>query len=195
MRLGKKARIFLAGGIFAVLMASLIMAYSQQGQEQIQLSQELSLAQLLLEKQSDGLVHEELSFLQKGLESRLARAESTLNTAKKELRQSIESTEVTGTLFKVAETHNVEIIGISSPGVTSEELEGVSLSILSLTAVVEGDVSNLISFIIELSQQFPTSVDSSVEILLPTGADQPVETGVETPTASIELRIHTYEGD
>lgn len=191
MKLGKKAWIILAGGIFVVLMASLFMVYSQQGQEQSRLSQELSLVRLTLARFSP----EELSAQQRVLESRLAGAESVLDTAKNKLRQSIESIEVTDTLFEVADTHNVEIIGIDSPGVTGEELEGVSLSILSLTAVVEGDVSNLIDFIIELSQQFPTSVDGSVEILFPTSADGTVETGVETPTASIELRIHTYEGD
>jgi len=191
MRLGKKARIILAGGIFVVLMASLFMVYYQQGQERSRLSQELSLVRLTLARFSP----EKLSAQQRVLESRLTRTELELATAKNKLHQSIKSIEVTDTLFEVADTHNVEIIGIDSPGVTSEELEGVSLSILSLTAMVEGDVSNLVDFIIELSEQFPTSVDASVEILFPTSAEGTVETGVETPTASIELRIHTYEGD
>ncbi len=191
MKLGKKAQIILAGGIFVVLMASLFMVYYQHGQEQNRLSDELSLVQLAL----TGFSPEKLSAQQRVLESRLTRTELELATAKNKLRQPIESIDITDTLFEVADTHNVEIIGIDSPGVTSEELEGVSLSILSLTAMVEGDVSNLIDFIIELSEQFPTSVDASVEILFPTSADESVETGVETPTASIELRIHTYEGD
>ena len=191
MRLGKKAQIFLAGGIFVVLMASLFMIYYQHGQERSRLSDELSLVQLTLARFSP----EKLSAQQKVLESRLTRTELELATAKTRLRQSIESIEVTETLFDVADTHNVEIIGIDSPGVTSEELEGVSLSILSLTVVVEGDVSNLINFIIELSEEFPTSVDSSVEILFPTSVDGTEETEVEKPIASIELRIHTYEGD
>ncbi len=191
MKLGKKARIFLAGGIFVVLMASLFMIYYQHGQEQSRLSDELSLVQLALTRFSP----EKLSAQQKVLESRLTRTELELGTAKTKLRQSILSIEVTDTLFDVADTHNVEIIGIDSPGVTSEELEGVSLSILSLTAVVEGDVSNLIDFIVELSEEFPTSVDSAVEIIFPASVDESEETEVEKPIASIELRIHTYEGD
>ena len=191
MKLGKKAQIFLAGGIFVVLMASLFMVYYQQGQERSRLSDELSLVQLTLARFSP----EKLSAQQRILESRLTRTELEFATAKSRLRQSIESIDITDTLFEVADTHNVEIIGIDSPGVTGEELEGVSLSILSLTVVVEGDVSNLVNFIIELSEQFPTSVDSAVEILFPTSVDESEETEVETPTASIELRIHTYEGD
>lgn len=191
MKLGKKAQIILAGGIFVVLMASLFMVYYQHNQEQSRLSDELSLVQLTLARFSP----EKLSAQQRILESRLTRTELELATAKTKLRQSIESIDITETLFDVADTHNVEIIGIDSPGVTSEELEGFSLSILSLTVVVEGNVSNLIDFIIELSEQFPTSVDSAVEILFPTSVDESEETEVETPTASIELRIHTYEGD
>ena len=191
MKLGKKARIILAGGIFIVLMASLFMVYSQQGQERSRLSDELSLVQLALTRFSP----EKLSSQQKVLESRLTRTESELGTAKDKLRQSIESIEVTDTLFEVAETHSVEIIGIESPGVTSEELEGVSLSILPLTVVVEGDVSHLNDFILELGEKFPTSVDGSVEILFPPSAEGMAETGVEETTASIELRIYTYEGD
>jgi len=191
MRLGKKAQIFLAGGIFVVLMASLFMVYSQHNQEQSRLSDELSLVQLALA----GFSPEKLSAQQRVLESRLTRTELELGTAKTKLRQSILSIEVTDTLFDVADTHNVEIIGIDSPGVTDEELEGVSLSILSLTAMVEGDVSNLVNFIVELSEEFPTSVDASVEILFPTSVDESEETDVEKPIASIELRIHTYEGD
>jgi len=191
MRLGKKAQIFLAGGIFVVLMASLFMIYYQHNQEQSRLSDELSLVQLTLARFSP----EKLSAQQRVLESRLTRTELELGTAKTKLRQSILSIEVTDTLFDVADTHNVEIIGIDSPGVTDEELEGVSLSILSLTAMVEGDVSNLVNFIVELSEEFPTSVDASVEILFPTSVDESEETDVEKPIASIELRIHTYEGD
>ncbi|MBA7704032.1 hypothetical protein ES703_112830 [subsurface metagenome] len=191
MRLGKRARIFLAGGIFVVLMASLFLVYAQHNQERNRLSDELSLVQLALTRFSP----EKLSAQQRVLESRLTRTELELATAKNRLRQSIESIEVTDTLFEVADTHNVEIIGIDSPGVTGEELEGVNLSILSLTAMVEGDVSNLVDFIIELSEEFPTSVDSSVEILFPTSVDESEETDVEKPIASIELRIHTYEGD
>ena len=191
MKLGKKAQIILAGGIFVVLMASLFVVYYQQGQERSRLSRELSLVQLTLARFSP----EKLSAQQRILESRLTRTELEFATAKNKLSQSIESIDVTDTLFKVADTHNVEIIGIDSPGVTSEELEGVSLSILSLTAMVEGDVSNLVDFIIELSEQFPTSVDASVEIIFPTSVDELEETDVEKPIASIELRIHTYEGD
>jgi len=159
------------------------MAYFREGEEQSGLSLELDATQLLLSKQSAKLSTEEFSNQQQELESRLTRAESQISTAKTKLRQSIESSEVTDTLFEVAETSAVEIIEISSAGVTSESLEEISLSVFALTVKVEGEVPNLIDFFFELSQQFPTGVSESIEI------------NAEEQLATFILRIHTYEGD
>ena len=195
LKLSKKAWIVLAIGIFIIAFASLNMAYSQQGQEQIRINQELSLAQLRLARFSP----EELSSQQQKLENRLAHTEWKLEVAKASLRQLIESIEVTDTLFEVAETSGVEIIEINSPGLTSEELEGVAYSILALTAKVEGNVPNLINFILELNRKFPTGVLESVEIVVPgviegeTGGEEIEEPA--KPSAKLELFIHTYEGD
>ncbi len=194
MKLSKTTRIFLAIGIFVILVASLSMAYSQQSQEQSRLNQELSLAQLRLDKYSP----DKLPSQQRELESQLAQAEAQLKNAKASLSQSIESIEVTNTLFAVAEACDVEIIEINSPGPTSKELEGVTCSVLSLTVKVEGDVPKLINFIHKLSWKFPTDVVESVEINVPEVTEEEGETGeeeLEKPSANLKLCIHTYEGD
>lgn len=197
MKLGKTVLIFLASGIFVVLVAGLFMAYSQQSQEQSQLHQELYLARLTIAKYSPG----KLSLQQRELESQLTHTESQLRAVKANLRQSIESIEVTDTLFEVAETSEVEIIEIGSPGLTSKELEGITHSVLSLRAKVEGDVPNLIDFILELSRKFPSSMVESVEIDVPEVTEEEAETGGEEieepakPSAVLKLSIYTYEGD
>ncbi len=191
MRLSKTARAFLAGGILAVLLISLFMAYSQQGQEQDQLSQELSAVQLLLAKQSAQSSLQKLSSQQRELESQLAQVELQVDTAKTNLRQSIESIEVTDTLFEIAETSAVEIIEISSVDivevssevVTGEDIREIVFTTLLLKAKVGGDIPNLLVFFSELSERFPTSVDDLIDI------------NVEEQSATFTLRIHTYEGD
>ena len=210
-KLSKAVLIFVAGGIFVILAASLGMAYIQQEQEQKQLPQQLSLAQASLTK----YLPEELSARQRELESRLAQTESQLRAAKNSLRQSIESIEATDTLFEIAETCDVEITEVNSPGVTTKVLEGFTYSQLSLTVTVEGDVLNLIDFIYEWTHEYPTGVVKSVEITVPemteekgeTGEEPQVEEGEtveepqveeeepEKPSANIELSIYTYEGD
>ena len=191
MKLSKKARTFLVGGILAILVISLLMAYSQQGQEQDQLSQELSAVQLLLSRQSAQSSLQKLSSQQRELESQLAQVESQVDIAKTNLSQPIESIEVIDALFEVAETSAVEIIEISSVDivevssevVTGEDIREIVFTTLLLKAKVGGDVPELLDFFSELSERFPTGVDDSIDI------------NVEEQSATFTLRIHTYEGD
>jgi len=193
MKLGKTARIFLVSGIVVVLFASLGMTYYQQVKEQSRLTQELSSAELLLVKQLAKYPPEEFSNQKKELEIKLARTGLRLEDVKANLRQSIESIETTDTLFEVAQTFKVEIVAIESPGVTTRDLEWVTYSILSLTATVEGDMPNLIDFIRELSEKFPTGVVESVKIEVPGVLDEEEE--LARPSAEVLLVIYTYEGD
>ncbi len=187
MKLTKTALIFLVVGIFVILVASLGVAYSYQGQEQSQLNQQLSIAQLALEK----YLPQQLSSQLRELERQLAQAESQLGGAKTDIHQSIESIEVTDTLFEVARTCDVEIIGISSLGMTSKELEGFTYSTLSLRVKLEGDAPNLINFILKLSEKFPAGLVKWLEIDIPGVTEEELE----KPSANLELCIHTYEGD
>jgi len=192
MKLGKTAWIFLAAGIFVILSASLGMAYSKQTEERSRLYPELASVQLLLAKQLAKYSPEEFSYQQTELESQLARTESQLEDIKARLHHPIESIEVTETLFEVAETYEVEIINVSAENVTSRELDVVTFSVLSLTVKIEGDVPNLIDFVLEMSRKFHTGEVKSVAIVVPevTGGEEE-----EKPSANIVLSIHTYEGD
>ena len=201
MRLSKTALTFLAIGILVVLSASLLMAYFQEGQEQDRLSQELSAVQLLLAKQWVKFSSEEFPSQQSELESRLALAESQINSAKVNLRQSLESIEITDAFFEIAEANEVKIVEIgeveivetSPPGWPEEDTDEISFSAMTLTAKIEGDVPNLVNFISELSERFPTSVYELTEIAIPEVAVEEEE--VEQPSATLKLYIHTYEGN
>jgi hypothetical protein len=190
MKLSKKAQVVLGVGIFVVLAGSLLMTYLQQGQEQSLLNQELDVAQLRLDKHP----LDEFSFQIRELEWRLAQAESRMSATKDSLRQpeSVNSIEATETLLQVIEAQGLEIIEISSPGLSSEDLEGSAYSVLVLTVVVEGDVPELVHFISVLSSKFPTGVLESIDIIDPAVAEG--EAGSTEPSASLSLRIYSYEG-
>jgi len=191
LKLSKTTWIFLAAGIFVILCASLGMVYFQQDNEQSRLNEELILAQLRLKKSP---AHQ-LDSQQEELESRLAKAGLQLKAAKNSLYQSTQSIEASDALFDLAEAHQVEVTEIDSPGTTTEELEGVTLSFLPLTVTVEGDVLNLIDFIYKWTHEYPTSVVQSAEITVPEPVEEEEETEEEKPSAVINLHIYTYEGD
>ncbi|HEX76734.1 MAG TPA: hypothetical protein G4O12_09190 [Dehalococcoidia bacterium] len=183
MKLSRKAQISLGIGIFVILMGSLIVAYLQQGEEQDQLSQELSSAQLLFDKQEADFASENIPLRVRVLESQLNIAESNLEAVKAQLRWSIDSTKITETCFAVAEDTDVEIVVVGSQDSDNVDMEGVDLSVLLFTATAEGNISKLIDFISELSAHLPTGVLESVAI------------DVEKPSATVEMSIYSYEGD
>ena len=90
----------------------------------------------------------------------------------------------------------MEIVEISSPGLANEELEGVTLAVLSLVVTVEGDEeADLIDFIVAWTEEYPTGVVESVEITVPEPPEDEEETAEELTSADIRLLIYTYEGD
>lgn len=184
MKLSKTSWLILTVGIAIITFASLGIAHSQQVHEQNQLNEELSLA----ERRLNGLQFEELSSQQAELEKQLSQTVSQLGAAKARLSQPAESIAASDALFDIAETCGVEVIEISSSGLSSGDLEGITCSVLPLTARVEGDVPNLISFVIKLNSDFMTGVVKSVDISVSENTTE------ERSSANIRLLIYTYQG-
>ncbi len=185
MKLSKKSWLILIVGIAIAIFAGLWLARGQQVDEQEQLREELSIVVMRL----NGLQGEEISAQQAQLERQLSQTISQLETAKAVLSQSTGSITVSGTLFDIAEATGVEITEISSSGLSSDSLEGITCSVLPLTITVEGDVADIISFVGSLNHDFKTGIVKSVEISIPE------TTSEETVSANIQLRIYTYQGD
>ena len=185
MKLSKTSWLLLTIGIFIITFAGLGVVRYQQVHEENRLNEEIALAEAKLNE----FQLEQLSYQQGELEKQLSQATSQFETVKAMLSQPTGSIAVSGLLFDSAETYGVEVTELSSSGLVSDELEGVPCSILSLTARVEGDVSDLISFITELNGDLATGVVKSVEISIPG------TTSEEKSSANIQLVIYTYQGD
>ncbi len=193
MKLGKTAWAFLGIGLFVIVVAGLILAYYEHDREQIRLQQELSSTQELLAKYTP----EKLSSRQEEVENQLARAESELEAAKANLRRSIESIEATDTIFAAARASNVEVLRVRSLGTAASKVleEGLTLTFLSLSVEVEGDIPDLVKFVVELNSKFPGGAIESVEIIVPEALEEEEEEEELKPSAKVQLSIHTYEGE
>ena len=160
MKLGKTSWIILTIGVLVVAFGTLGIARAYQIQEQEQLNEELSVAEMRLSK----VQLKELRSQKSELEVQLDQTASQLEAAKDSLRQSIESIEVTDSVFEIAEACGVEIIDVSSSELDNDNLEGIDCSIIRLTMSVEGDVPNLISFVTKLNNDFITGIVRSVQM-------------------------------
>jgi len=185
LKLSKTSWVLITIGVFIIALASLSVIRSQQVSQQNRLNEELTLTQPKLKE----FQLEQLSYQQGELEKQLSQTISQLEAAKAILSQPNGSIVTSGILFDIAETYGAEVTEISSPGFTSDELEGVACRVLPLAVRVEGDVPDLISFITRLSNDLTTGVVKSVEISIPE------MTGEEKPSANIQLVIYSYQGN
>lgn len=213
MKLGKTSLLILVLGIFIIAFGSLGLTRSQQVEKKSQLENEIAIAEARL----DNLHLKELYTQQEGLEEELNDAQSHLEVVKAALWQSIESADVTESLFQIASASGVEIISIGSSDIGEGELNGIKCSVVKLTIRVEGDLANLISYVTTLNTDLDTGLVTSAEIGIPsdtqeemegaaageeeeeeegTGEDEEAETEEEEKTtATIQLIIYSYEGN
>lgn len=185
MKLSKISWLILAAGVFVVVFASLGITRSQQFRELDRLDDELAIAEMRLSK----VQVKDLNYQQEELQKRLDERIIQLITAKDTLRQTIGSIDVTDEFFEIARSCNVEVISLSSSGIGSDKLESIACSVITLTAEVTGDTSNLIDFVIRLNNDFTTGIVKSAAISVSETDD---ESG---SSASIRMVVYAYEGD
>lgn len=207
MKLSKTSWIIITVGIIIIAFGGLGIARHQQVLEQTQLRDELSVTAARLQKIQIKPLQSQHSELQEQLDQAL----SQLETAKDELRQPIESIDVTDAIFEIAEACDMEITRFSSSALSDDKLDGISYSVIKLTITVEGDVPNFISFVIKLNNDFGTGIANSVQMGIE-DAPEEVEEEAEEETeeeeeeeeqteeepdrssGTIQMVIYTYQG-
>lgn len=183
MRLTKTSWLIIIVGGFIIILAGLGIVRSQQVNEQSELSERLALAQSKLQ----GIQLDRLSHRQKELEQQLSETVSQSKTGRAILSQPIGSISISAIVFDIAEANNVEITEISSSGMAQNELKGVPCLTLPLTTKVEGEVTDLVSFITQLNEDLATGAVQSLTISIP-------ETTDKKASASIQLVVYAYQG-
>ena len=184
MKLSKTIWLVIAIGIFVVVGIGLGMVRSQQVDEQSELNEKLALVKSNLER----VQPEKLPSQQAELEEQLSRATSQFEAVKAILSEPVGSITATSILFDIVKAHGLEVTEMSSSGPATESLEGVTCSVISLTAKVEGDVSSLVGFITKLNSYLTTGVVKSITITIPE------TTSSENASADIQLVVYIYQG-
>ena len=180
--------ILIGIGIFIIAFVSLGAIRSQQINEHNQLGQELTLAQAKVKT----FQLNQLSARKAELEYQLSQNRVEFEAAEAKLSNTIGSIATSSILFDIAAACGVEVTEISSPGIASAGLGGVTCPVLSLNTQVEGNLPNLISFITMLNNELTTGFVKSVDITIPETAGEEEEP--ERTSANIQLVLYTDQG-
>jgi hypothetical protein len=184
IKISKTSWLILFAGVFVVIVVGLFLTHSQQLKEQERLNDELSVVEMRLNKLEVKQLYQE----EEGLQKQVDENNVQLLAAKDSLRQTVESIDVTDKFFAIARSCDVEITSISSSSIKTEDLGDINCFKITLNVVAEGEVDNLISFIIKLNNDFITGIVDSAQISIP-------EKDCQKPSANIMVAVHAYKGD
>ena len=183
-KISKTGWTILIVSILVIALGSLGMAYIQQNSEQDRLEAAISEATVEL----DEFILDEHHADRDALEKRLSQMLSEHEAAKGVLSPAIESIDITGDLFRIAELCNVEIVKISSSPFSENDVNGLNFYVLPIKIDVEGEITDIIEYLNKLDSDFTTGFVESVETSVPEAGS-----GEET-SASIQIKMYTYGG-
>ena len=189
-RINKKVAIYLGIIVLVGAVAVLGTSGSQKLGEKDDLQKELSTAQSKLQS----IKLDPLSGKPAELDKQITEISPEIEALRAKLTVPVNSTNATSGIFEVARTHNLAVEVSTSSSPQFENISGVPLSSISLTATVSGRLSRIIDFIAELNSTLKTSAITSVEMEVPViiNADNTTATNGENTTAKIGLVVYTY---
>jgi hypothetical protein len=185
LRLSKTGWLILSAGIFIVILAGLGVTRSSQLKEQNQLEEELNLSTMRLDQVQTTELRPQLEELQQRVEE----GEAQLKDAKDRMRQTVDSADVTEKFFVIAEYCGVTIMNLGTTPISKHSVQGIDCSRISINTLVQGEVSNIIDFIISLNDGFTTGNVEATQIIIP---EQPSS---EIPSATIQTTVYAYKGN
>lgn len=210
MKLSRTSWIILTIGVLIIVSGSLGMARSNQLKEQRQVEENLTASnQQLKVLQTDKLLAE-----QQDLQAKIKNATEELIKSKGYLAQPTESILTSENLFNIAKLCKVEITEIASPGQGASKLGDISFSVLPVTVIINGEVSDIIRFVSDLHANFLTGMCQSVEVTIPLpeedeleeeiqegegevieGEEEITEEEAKKPLSRIKMSIYGYDYD
>jgi len=195
MRFSRTAWLILGIGISAIIIGSVGWFYFQKAQEQRELDNRLSLAQVSLPT-----VISQRSALESQLtqmESDWAQAESSLAQVTVQFPESVESIEYDEVLFDIADDCVLKIKKLTASEPGEEEIEGITYSITSFTVKVEGTVAHILKFIETIATgDYSPGETNFVNASINTVTMENLEPGEgEKPLATIRMDIYGYRGE
>ena len=182
MKLSKTTWVALIIGVIVIAVITLGWTFSQENSQNKQLGADLASAKQKLA----GIKLDDLNTQKAQLTEQMAQINTQIEDTSAKLSSSKDSIDATDMILANAKNHNVEVVDISSPGLSSESVSGIDSEILSVDVQVEGNVQNIANFTISLSQIFPTAVVTTVQMdKLSTPEPTPIPTPTPTPTPTV----------
>lgn len=185
LKLHKTFWMVIAIGVFVIALTGLAKVHFEQSGEQKKVNEQLGLAQSRLSE----LPLEELFFRQSELAGQLSQTTSQFNEVNAIISQPISSINISNTFFDVAKTFGLEVTELTSTTPTIGSLEGLNCLMITLTATVKGEVSNIVNFITGMNFYLKTGTIKSTIITIPEAASG------DNASANIQLVVYNYQGD
>lgn len=180
IKIDKKIWLIIGIAIVIVALVGLVRIYRQQVDEQGQLTTSLAT--------QEGLLHM-LATEEDDQQNKLKQAESLFDASRAKFPQSVESIEYGEDLFKIAHDCNVELTNLSPSPPGGKTVGTVTYSVSLFSIQVQGDVSDILSFINALRTGDGFRLPWSAEV---TGVNMAI--GSEGVVAGINANIYGYEG-
>ncbi|OGO43149.1 MAG: hypothetical protein A2137_08075 [Chloroflexi bacterium RBG_16_58_8] len=182
-KLSKTSWLILTTGVFLVVLIGLGVTRSQQIKEQSALDEKIKTSQTIIDK----LQTTELLQQVEDLQAQVEEEQTLLEEAKQRLNQTVVSADVTERFFDIADYSNVTVLNIGTSSIGTDTVDGVHLSLTTLTSAVQGDLYDIVDFVINLNHGYPTGFVKTTQISVPD------PTGAELPTANIQMAVYSYE--
>jgi hypothetical protein len=185
-KFSKTGWLILSAGVFVVVLGSLGITRTQQLHEQNKLDEELHNSTQLLEKLQAQDLQQQLDDLQQKVEE----AEILRDEAAQRLDQTVISVDVSDELFDIAKYCGVVVRNLTTTPIRSSPYKGIGLDLTSLHVSAEGDVSDLVDFVMSLRNDYTTGLVESFQLNIPLADSE-----TETAKVSVQILIYSYEGN
>lgn len=186
IKVSKRVWVLLSVGIFLVLLVTLGMAYRTQAREQGQLNKQITAA----EEATTRISLAELEAKEAEFKAQLAVADAQTAAIKADLNQSTNGIAAADALLQIAAKARVNLTEVASAAAAVQKVETLNCAVLPLSVKVEGEIQNLMTFILSISQTFATGIIRSVDVNIPPTGDA---AQLGRSKASIVLNIYCYE--
>lgn len=174
LKISRGSQLFLVLGIFLIIFGALFVIQKGQLEAQENLKKDLTLAQTTLAK---------LTTTAAEWQAKIRATEAELQAAEALFPELEQSLELTSSLFRLATQNQLKIIG-SSTTTTRKKIDKIDYEVISLELKLQGQIADILSFIVKLKTELPTGEITSVSI------DKTQKEG-ELDTGKIGLHIYT----
>ncbi len=147
MQISRLSQLFLILGIFLIIFIALVTILKGQIKTQEKLKNDIALAKSILAKPIATATD---------LKAKIKAAETELQAAEALFPKLEQSLEITGDLFRLANQCQLKVTGLSTT-VTKKKVDKIDYDILNLELKFEGQITNMLSFIVKLETLLPTA--------------------------------------